>query len=207
MSVPGKIARLGLKTNGSIQEELMKVTRWLRVGVLATMVTGAPLVGPVHAQEVSDSHRAAARAAIAAVGATDRYDLILPQIGTNLKNTLIQNNPDLEQEIIDVVDEETLVLAQRRADLENEAAAIYARALTEADLRAIADFYATEAGQALIRNGPIATREVNQAAAIWQRGVERDLLENVTRRLTEAGLRQPPPAPEQAPEGETETQQ
>ena len=69
---------------------------------------------------------------------------------------------------------------------------VYARAIAEEDLRAIAEFYRTDAGRSLLRNGPIAARQVAQAAAVWQRGIERDLLEAVSIRLRDAGLRQRP---------------
>jgi len=169
--------------------------------VLTAAMSAFVAMAPANAQDVSDSHLQAARAAIDAIDATDRYDDILPQVAEALKAQLIANNPDLENEILTFVDEETLALAARRADLEREAAEIYARAMTEDDLRAIAAFYQTEAGQSLLRNGPIAAREVTQAAAVWQRGIERDLLEAVSNRLRESGLRQAPQA-----EGETETE-
>ena len=160
--------------------------------MLAPVALAMFATAPVNAQEVSESHLQAARAAIDAIDATDRYDTILPQVAEALKARLIANNPDLENQILTFVDEEALALAVRRADLEREAAAIYARAMTEEDLRAIAEFYQTEAGQSLLRNGPIAAREVTQAATVWQRGIERDLLEAVSARLREAGVRQQP---------------
>ena len=172
----------------------------VRNAMLAAVAGGLVTVSAAVAQEISDSHLQAARAAISAIDATDRYDAILPDVAEALKARLLQNNPDLENEILMFVDEEALALAARRGDLESEAAEIYARALREEDLQAIAEFYQTEAGQALIRNGPIAAREVTEAAAIGQRGIERDLLERVGARLAEAGLRQ---APAPAEEGET----
>lgn len=155
-------------------------------------------VGSSAAQDVSAEHLQAARQMIAAIEATDPYDVILPGVAQQLKTELIQNNPDLEQQLLDIVDEETLALAARRGDLENEAAAAYARVFSQEDLEAIAAFYETTAGQALLSNGPLAAREVAQAAAIWQRGIERDLMESVGRRLGEAGLRP-------APSGDGET--
>jgi hypothetical protein len=184
------------------RDELMFL-KTVRNAVLATAACGLAAVSAAGAQEISDSHLQAARAAISAIDATDRYDGILPDVAEALKARLLQNNPDLENEILMFVDEEALALAARRGDLEAEAAEIYARALREEDLRAIAEFYRTEAGQALIRNGPIAAREVTEAAAIWQRGIERDLLERVSGRLAEAGLRQAPAAAE---EGAAETE-
>lgn len=174
----------------------------IRKAMLALAATGLLAGTPAVAQDVSESHLQAARAAIASIDATDRYDTILPQVAEGLKARLIANNPDLEEAILTFVDEEALAMAARRADLEREAAAIYARAMSEEDLRAVAEFYGTEAGQSLLRNGPIAAREVTEAAAIWQGGIERDLVDAVSNRLREAGVREQPA--EAASEGDSQ---
>lgn len=179
-----------------------------RCGAIAVVMLAVASQGAV-AQEISDSHAAAARAAIASISATDPFDSILPEVAEGLRARLIANNPDLEGEISDIVTEEAVNLAARRADLEREAALIYARAFREEDLQAIADFYNTDAGKALLANGPIVTREVAGAAVVWRRGLERDLQLAVGGRLAESNPRGivPPADAETAPaEGETATE-
>jgi hypothetical protein len=128
-----------------------------------------------YAQEISEAHMKAARAAIAAIKATDSYDMLLPAAAQILKQELIQQNPDLTDLISSTVDEKALALAPRRADLEREAALVYAKSFSEADLNAIAAFYSSAAGKAFIANAPIVAREVTKAVDIWQRGIQRDL--------------------------------
>jgi hypothetical protein len=174
----------------------------IRAGFAALALT--VFVAPsAMAQDVTDAHIAAARSAIDAINATDPYDKILPAAAEQIKARLIANNLDLEDAISQTVDEQALSLVARRGDLEQEAARIYAAAFTEEELKAIAQFYETEVGKKLLQNGPIVSREVNSAAAVWSRGIERDLLENVTKALNDKGLRQPTPAPEApaTPEG------
>ena len=150
--------------------------RLMRVAVALALCTYAL---PARAQEVSESHVKAARAAVDAINATDSMDGILPQAALALKQEMIGKNPDLEQEINRVVDESTLALAARRADLEREAALVYSRVFTEADLNAISAFYNSDAGKKLLANGSIVAREVDRAAQIWQAGVARDLAQSV----------------------------
>ena len=142
------------------------------IGSLAVAVA---LTGPAVAQEISDSHLAAAREAIGAIRATAQFDNILLAAALNLKSQLIQANPDQEAIISATVDETALSLAGRRGDLEAEAARVYANYFTEAELSSIAEFYSSEAGQKLLANGPQATRDVLRAADIWSRGINRDL--------------------------------
>ncbi len=154
----------------------------------STAIATAALVAwsiPAFAQEVSESHLKAARTAVATINATDEFDGILPQAAQALKIELINKDPNLEELIDQTVDEKALELASRRADLEREAALAYARVFSEEELKAISDFYQTEAGKKLIAQGPLVMRSVYQAAEIWQRGLARDLAQEVASALQE----------------------
>lgn len=151
--------------------------------------------GATFAQELTPEHVKQARGAIAAIGATNQFDAILPQAADALKAELIQKDPNLEALISSTVDSEVLALAARRSDLENEAARVYAKVFTEADLKAIADFYATDAGKKLISEGPLATRELINAVNIWQAGIARDLATNVAAKIKAAAPADVPAAP------------
>ena len=148
-----------------------------------TMLAGVNLAS---AQEASQSQLAAARAAIAAIGATEQFDGILLNAAQALKSELIQKDPNLEPIITKTVDDKALALASRRADLETEAARAYANSFTEDELKAISAFYTSEAGKKLIAQGPIVTREVLRAAEVWQNGIARDLSMQVAEVLSKA---------------------
>ncbi|MGJ8570244.1 MAG: DUF2059 domain-containing protein [Hoeflea sp.] len=137
------------------------------------------------AQEVSEDHLAAARTAIAALGATDQFDALIPGTAEQLKVNLIRANADLQEVISATVDEEALKIVPRRGDLEKEAAQIYAKSFSKEELLAIADFYSSAAGKKLIENGPLVIREVMKAAEIWSSGMARDLRVNVSKTLEE----------------------
>jgi hypothetical protein len=92
---------------------------------------------------------------------------------------------DLQEVISATVDEEALKIVPRRGDLEREAAQIYAKAFSEEELTAIADFYTSPAGKKLLENGPLVTREMIKSADIWSAGIARDLGQNVNAALQE----------------------
>jgi hypothetical protein len=150
-------------------------TRSRRLIATAGAIVFLGLASPVLAQEVSEAHLAAARSAVGALGITNDFDNILPGAAQALKNELIQRSPHQQSEIIQAVDETALSLASRRGDLEREVALVYARVFNEAELKAIGDFYSSDAGKKLNADGQIAMREVMQAVEIWQRGVARDM--------------------------------
>ena len=119
---------------------------------------------PALAQDVSETHLKAAREAISALHATDQFDSILPQAAAALKAELIQKNPNLQELILTTVDEKTLAMVSRRADLEKEIATIYARIFSEEDLQGIAAFSTSAPGTKLtlvVRGKNLAARIVS----------------------------------------------
>ena len=146
-----------------------------RFASVAVIAGGLFMGVSAQAQEISAEHVQAARAAITALGATDRLDNILPSISERLKAQLIQAYPNLEDKISETVDAEAIKLAPRRGDLEREAALVYAKAFSVEELNAISAFYTSDAGKKLLKDGPIAIRDLMKAAAIWTAGVARDL--------------------------------
>jgi len=141
--------------------------------------------GGLHAQEISDAHVGAARAAVAAIKATDQFDSFISDVSFELKNELMRKDPNLEAVISETVEEEAIKLASRRADLEKEVALAYARHFTEEELTNIANFYNSEAGKKLLQQGPTAMNDTLAAFDIWRQGMVQDLSVNVARTLSQ----------------------
>ncbi|WP_275782938.1 DUF2059 domain-containing protein [Pararhizobium gei] len=146
-----------------------------RTVAASAILLSTVMIPALQAQDVSDEQLKAARAAIAAVGATNNFDNILPNLAERLKTTLIQSSPNHEDLISTTIDAKALELAARRSDLEREAATIYAKTFTVEQLNAISTFYNSDAGKKLLNDGPIASREMLKAADIWAAGISRDL--------------------------------
>jgi hypothetical protein len=163
---------------------------------------------PSHADDISETHLQAARDALSAIHATDAFDRILPSAAQALKGQLIQKDPNFQEDIISIVDKQTLALAQRRADLETESATDYAKAFTEDELKAIATFYNSPAGKTLLEKGPQVTAEIGRAAVIWQRGIARDLAEAVAKEMAaKHPIKEAAPAPAAANGGTDQPKQ
>lgn len=180
---------------------LLKVGRTVAA---SAMILSAVMVPTLRAQDVTEDQIKAARAAISAIAATSGFDNILPNLAERLKTTLIQSSPNYQELITKTVDDKALELAARRADLEREAATIYAKTFTVEQLNAISAFYTSEAGKKLLNDGPIASRELLKAADIWAAGISRDLNAAATKDLsaTLTAGQQPVPGttPEQTPQ-------
>lgn len=188
----------------------MNLIRSARIYLASAVVASALFAGQAAAQEISESHMKAARAAVAAINATGDFDTILPRTALALKDQLLQQNPDLQDLIEQTVNEKAMAMAARRVDLEKEAASAYAKKFSEEDLNAIAAFYSSPAGQKLLTEGPGVSRAVIQAADIWQRGLARDLAQDVAKVLLEKAPKPPvaptPDQPQPQPQPQTQPQ-
>lgn len=153
----------------------LKLTSFALISILSA---GVLLSTPAVAQDAK-----IAKKAISATGATDSFDLILPQAALTLKNRLSGNNPDKSDEIDDLVDAETFALAPRRAVLENEAAKLFSATFTDPELEQITAFFASPTGQKYLGNTPNLARELSKSARIWGTGIQRDLSKNVGEKL------------------------
>lgn len=153
------------------------MTQFSRLGRLAAAAALFAALGTAaaSAQEANPEHVKAARATIAAVGATGNFDRILPTIAGQIKEQLIQATPNYQSVIEETVDAEAIKIAARRSALEQEAAKVYAQTFTVEELNAITAFYTSAAGKKLLENGPIAQRELAKAADLWATGISRDL--------------------------------
>jgi len=150
-----------------------------RLAAAAIIVAGLG-AGSAFADDPSPEHIKAARATIAAVGATSNFDTILPTIAGQIKEQLIQATPNFEPVITEIVDGEAIKIAARRSNLEQEAAKVYAQTFSVEELNAITAFYTSPVGKKLLDNGPIAQRELAKAADIWATGISRDLSKAAT---------------------------
>ncbi|MGG7518237.1 DUF2059 domain-containing protein [Allorhizobium undicola] len=143
------------------------------------LVAASLLAAPaVRAQDVPEERIQMARSAITALGVTNIFDNILPNLAARLKAQLIQGYPNLQDLINKTVDQQAIALAARRGDLEKEAAIVYAKAFTDDELKQIATFFGGSAGKKLLNDQPVANRELGKAADIWAAGIARDLEKN-----------------------------
>ncbi|RCL00107.1 MAG: hypothetical protein JSC189_001274 [Candidatus Tokpelaia sp. JSC189] len=152
------------------------------LGALVILSLGLGFVG---AQSISNSHLQAARQVIAAINATDQFDIFLPRTARELKDGLMRKDPNLEKIISQTVDEQALALASRRADLEKEVARVYAKHFSENELNQITQFYNSPTGKKLLKEGPSAMADSIGAYDIWRQGISQDLVANVGKVLNE----------------------
>ncbi|HZP21759.1 MAG TPA: DUF2059 domain-containing protein [Bauldia sp.] len=129
------------------------------------------------AEEITPSHLAAAKQAVSVTKADRGFEDLLPSVSQQVQNQLITLRPDLYVQITDAVKAMALTVVNRRADLDNDIARIWAQAFTEDELKAITVFYQSPAGQKFLTTGPKVFADSVNAAKGWSDRVREELAE------------------------------
>ncbi len=162
------------------------IGNFVRMAAVVAALVAVP-TSSLMAQEISQSHLAAALAVINATTATRSFDNRLPAIANEVTNRLIRARPDLHQEIADTVQAVALKLVVRRKELDQDVARVYAKAFSEQELNTIAAFLKSPAGQKYQTDGPAVFRDTLQAVQAWSDRVGAELLDKTKEELKKQG--------------------
>jgi hypothetical protein len=140
------------------------------------------------AQEISASHLAAALDVVKSAKASRGFDNVLPQLAAQAQDRLIRIRPDMFKQIADTVEEVALKLAVRRNDLDTDVARVWAKQFSEEELKTIATFYKSAAGQKFADVGSLVYAESLTAVQRWSDRVGDELIDNAKKALKSKGI-------------------
>jgi hypothetical protein len=166
----------------------MSLIRIVFSAVLLAWMSALPIASAARADEISESHIAAALAAIASTKTARGFDNVLPLLAERTQNQLIRARPDLHKQIGDTVEAAALKLAVRRTDLDNDVARIWAKNFSEDELKQIATFFNSPAGQKYLNIGPQVVSDSLQAVKGWSDRVGEELLDKSKEDLKKQGF-------------------
>jgi len=140
------------------------------------------------AQEITPAQLAAALDVVRSAKASRGFDTILPNLVQEAENRLIAQRPDLHSQIVTAVEGAAMKLVQRRVDLDNDTARVWAKSFTEDELKTIATFYKTSAGQKFADVGPKVYADTLDVVSQWQDRLGDELLQASQDQLKTAGI-------------------
>ena len=158
----------------------------IRAGLVALSMACLSPIGAL-AQEFTESHLAAARAAVGSSPLSANFDSILPTLVQRVQDRLIAVRPDLHESVAETVQAVALRLVARRSDLDKAAALLWARAFTEDELVAINEFYSSAVGKKFLTLGAEINSSMRQARENWQSRVGEELLDKTREDLKKLG--------------------
>ncbi|CAN5317739.1 hypothetical protein BH10PSE9_BH10PSE9_20280 [soil metagenome] len=155
---------------------------------LAGMVAVTLFVTPSAAQEITQTHMAAALAAVAATSGVKAFDNVLPTLANSVEQRLTRLRPDIAKQISAAVQASALKLVVRRKDLDQDVARLWARTFTEQELVVIGTFLKSPAGKKYQDIGPKLITDTFQIVQQWSDRVGSEMLDKTKEELKKQGI-------------------
>jgi len=158
---------------------------------LLAVVLGWMLAPSLQAQQAAppdEEKLVASRALLDATGFAKQFDVVVPRMSQQLAQIFIKQKPDNAAEITDVFGKLVERFAQRKQELYEKLAVLYARRLPLEDMRELTRFYTSPVGTRFITMMPELTAEAMQIGQVWGEGIGRELGEAAQRELKKRGI-------------------
>lgn len=146
-----------------------------------------PSPAPAQPQaQYSASHLALAREVAIGSGLTRSFDSILPQFGEQIKQQAV-TRPEISKDL-----DATLTSLQPEMELQKQqmittTARVFASRLSEAELRDVAGFFKSPAGQKYVQTQPLVLDELVREMQVWTQNVAEYLMVRVRAEMAKRG--------------------
>jgi hypothetical protein len=146
--------------------------------------------GPLRAQtQAADPARvAAAKEMMQVAGVARQLDELMPLLASQLSQGFIALAPDKAQEIQEVFGQLSVRFVERKGELIDEVAGLYAELLSVEELNGIIAFYKSPAGVKFIAVQPRIIRQSAMVGQRWGAQIGREIEEEARKELKKRGI-------------------
>lgn len=142
----------------------------------------------VSAQELAPEHLALARQYVDLTDKASVYEVTLVELGIETMQTLVAQNPD-KYDVIDQAITKTLgAYKERKGELMDQFARVYAQRLTMEELQQVVDFYASPVGQKLAVVTSESNADLQNVMNLYQINLRTEFFAQVRAELRTAGI-------------------
>jgi hypothetical protein len=157
------------------------------VALLAVLLS--PAAAWSQAARPGDAQRlAAARELMAAAGSAKQFDQIMPVMTANMTKAFVALAPHAQKEITEVMGQMLQRFSQRKNELIEQIAGLYAEKLTLSELKELTRFYTTGVGAKFIALQPELTQRSMSFGQRWGEQIGREIEAEVRRELKKRGI-------------------
>lgn len=166
----------------------MKTIMTIKSIISALCVAFLLNTSPVAAQELSPELLDLARKYVDLTDRSQVYEVSVVQTGIDTLRTLTGQNPELADKLNDVVGETVKSYRERKGELMDQFARIYAQRFTVEELTVVVEFYESDVGQKLSRENFEANQQIGTVLRIFQQNLRIEFLASVRATLKEEGI-------------------
>jgi hypothetical protein len=151
----------------------MSIRILITVFVIAIVLPGA---APARAQDISPNQIALARELITVSGMSRSLDLMLPQLLDQLTRTVTRTRPEILKDVSEALNQMKPELDQRHEELIVTVAKIFAKHMSEQEMKDCVAFFASPSGKKYVTTQPVVLDEVVVAMDDWTHSASQNVL-------------------------------
>ncbi len=160
---------------------------------VAVISATAPVAGPARGQNsdaaaIDPARIAAAKELMEVAGSAKQFDIVVPLISQQLEAAFINLKPDHAAEIKEVFQVIPEKFSQRKQELLDQIAALYAERLTAAELNEIIGFYKSPIGAKFVQLQPELVQQSMALGQAWGRKIGEEIDQEVRKELKQRGV-------------------
>ncbi len=140
------------------------------------------------ATQVEPDRLAAARDLLQATNTEAQFSTVIPMMFGQLKQAIPPAGPKMQQELDQVFEEVQRQFIERRFEVLDQIAILYAQKFTAEEMKSLADFYRSPIGQKFIVAVPELTAEAMKMGNAWGRRIAMDAERKVREEMKKRGF-------------------
>jgi hypothetical protein len=161
----------------------------LAVAPVALLAAFSAGYGLADGNAPSSASLTAAQELIVATGASKQFEAVVPLMVKQLEPILHQMVPGKEQEIKEIMSLMVERFSERKSEMLDIIAKIYATKLSEAEMKELAAFFSTGAGAAFIAKQPEILTESMSAGQQWGEKIGVEIEQQIREELKKRGIK------------------
>lgn len=142
---------------------------------------------PPEGAEPSAAHVQAARELILATGISRSFQIIIPEFMDQIGVTLTQTRPELTNDLLGVMNQLKPEFDKQADEMIDLSARIYARLLTEDEIKAILAFFKSDAGRKYVGAQPLFLNQLVAGMQAWQQKISVNMMTRVREEMRKKG--------------------
>jgi uncharacterized protein len=170
---------------------LLRLAAPLAALVLSLGAAVAQQAAPAPAQNaaptLAPSHLAAAREVAVSSGIVRSIDVIPPQLYERIREQLIAR-PELTKDLNEVMEALKPEMELQKQKVVNDIALIYARALTEAELKDVIAFFKSASGKKYVESQPEVLDEMVREMQLWSQELAEYVMVRIRAEMQKRGF-------------------
>lgn len=153
----------------------------------AQILTQTPAQAPVNNRDIAQSHLLAARDVLVLTGVADSFESIYNEFRERVRQLVLSTRPELQKDTDEVIASLKGEADRKRDEILASASFIFAKHITEADLKEVAAFFRSPAGQRYTAARPKSLDEIFQLLQPWSVNTSNHLFDRFSEEMRKRG--------------------